>query len=105
MAAIDSNVLKLAPESGAPAYRTAPHNIEAEQALLGAILRIDPRSPSVSKGEKGVGDYTIAKINKYAADGDSKTFGDFAMANGAAGYLDGGTLPVGEGPVPWQQRR
>ncbi|MGX7742932.1 replicative DNA helicase [Rhodopseudomonas parapalustris] len=38
MAASDSNVLKLAPEPGAPAYRTAPHNIEAEQALLGAIL-------------------------------------------------------------------
>ncbi|PPQ45218.1 replicative DNA helicase [Rhodopseudomonas palustris] len=38
MAATDSNVLKLAPEPGAPAYRTAPHNIEAEQALLGAIL-------------------------------------------------------------------
>jgi replicative DNA helicase len=38
MAAIDSNVLKLTPESGAPAYRTAPHNIEAEQALLGAVL-------------------------------------------------------------------
>ncbi|MFZ5736563.1 MAG: replicative DNA helicase [Pseudomonadota bacterium] len=38
MAATDSNVLKLAPEPGAPAYRTAPHNIEAEQALLGAVL-------------------------------------------------------------------
>ncbi|PZA12222.1 replicative DNA helicase [Rhodopseudomonas palustris] len=38
MAASDSNVLKLAPEPGAPAYRTAPHNIEAEQALLGAML-------------------------------------------------------------------
>lgn len=38
MAASDSNVLKLAPEPGTPAFRTAPHNIEAEQALLGAIL-------------------------------------------------------------------
>src|SRR6202040_3175286 len=27
-----------APDSGTPAYRSAPHNIEAEQALLGAIL-------------------------------------------------------------------
>src|SRR6266850_6223068 len=26
------------PEAAAPAYRAAPHNIEAEQALLGAIL-------------------------------------------------------------------
>src|SRR6266481_3267052 len=38
MAVTDSNVLKLAPDSGTPAYRSAPHNIEAEQALLGAIL-------------------------------------------------------------------
>jgi len=38
MAATDSNVLKLAPDATAPAYRSAPHNIEAEQSLLGAIL-------------------------------------------------------------------
>jgi replicative DNA helicase len=38
MALTDSNVLKLAPDPGTPAYRNAPHNIEAEQALLGAIL-------------------------------------------------------------------
>jgi replicative DNA helicase len=38
MPSTDSNVLKLAPEAGTPAFRTAPHNIEAEQSLLGAIL-------------------------------------------------------------------
>jgi replicative DNA helicase len=38
MALTDSNVLKLAPDAGTPAYRSAPHNIEAEQSLLGAIL-------------------------------------------------------------------
>src|SRR3954453_21578461 len=38
MALTDSNVLKLAPDPAAPAYRTAPHNIEAEQSVLGAIL-------------------------------------------------------------------
>ena len=38
MAPLDSNVLKLAPDAGTPAYRSAPHNIEAEQSLLGAIL-------------------------------------------------------------------
>jgi replicative DNA helicase len=38
MALPDSNVLKLAPDAAAPAYRSAPHNIEAEQGLLGAIL-------------------------------------------------------------------
>jgi replicative DNA helicase len=38
MALPDSNVLKLAPDAAAPAYRSAPHNIEAEQGLLGAML-------------------------------------------------------------------
>ena len=37
MAPIDSTARKAAPNS-APLYRIAPHNIEAEQALLGAIL-------------------------------------------------------------------
>ncbi|HEU4806468.1 MAG TPA: DnaB-like helicase N-terminal domain-containing protein, partial [Nitrobacter sp.] len=34
----DSNILKLAPDTATPAYRTAPNNIEAERGLLGAIL-------------------------------------------------------------------
>src|SRR5215471_5077424 len=38
MALPDSNVLKLAPDAATPNYRSAPHNIEAEQSLLGAIL-------------------------------------------------------------------
>src|ERR1700749_4054541 len=38
MAPPDSNVLKLDPAANTPAYRSAPHNIEAEQGLLGAIL-------------------------------------------------------------------
>src|SRR5579883_1029066 len=38
MALTDSTVLKLAPDPATPAYRTAPHNIEAEQGLRGAIL-------------------------------------------------------------------
>jgi replicative DNA helicase len=38
MALTDSNVLKLAPDAGTPVFRSAPHNIEAEQSLLGAIL-------------------------------------------------------------------
>ena len=38
MAAFDSNILKLASDATTPAYRTAPHNIEAERGLLGAIL-------------------------------------------------------------------
>ena len=34
----DSKILKLAPDTATPTYRTAPHNIEAERGLLGAIL-------------------------------------------------------------------
>jgi replicative DNA helicase len=37
MALADSTARKLA-DANAPQYRTAPHNIEAEQALIGAIL-------------------------------------------------------------------
>jgi len=37
MAPLDS-ALRMQPGETAPAYRAAPHNIEAEQALLGAIL-------------------------------------------------------------------
>src|SRR5579883_2304566 len=37
MAPLDSTARRPAPEA-APTYRSAPHNIEAEQALLGAIL-------------------------------------------------------------------
>jgi replicative DNA helicase len=37
MAPLDSTARKQAPEP-APVYRMAPHNIEAEQALLGAVL-------------------------------------------------------------------
>jgi replicative DNA helicase len=38
MAPPDSNVLKLATDATPQPYRSAPHNIEAEQSLLGAIL-------------------------------------------------------------------
>jgi hypothetical protein len=45
-------------------------------SIVTAILRIDPRSPSESKGTKGLGDYTIPAINKFAADGDPSTLGE-----------------------------
>src|ERR1700753_1839578 len=38
MAPPDSNVLKLAPDATPQPFRSAPHNIEAEQSVLGAIL-------------------------------------------------------------------
>jgi hypothetical protein len=45
-------------------------------SIVTAILRIDPRSPSETKGVKGLGDYTIPAINKFAADGDPSTLGE-----------------------------
>ena len=53
-----------------------PGQTQRLDSLIGAILRIDPRSPSVSKGMKGLGDYTIPPANKFAADGDPKTLGE-----------------------------
>ena len=38
MALTDSNILKLTSDTAPAAYRSAPHNIEAEQSLLGAVL-------------------------------------------------------------------
>jgi glucose/sorbosone dehydrogenase len=53
-----------------------PGQTQRLDTLVGAILRLDPRSPSASGGVKGVGDYTIPAINKFAADGDPQTFGE-----------------------------
>ncbi|MBI4474721.1 MAG: PQQ-dependent sugar dehydrogenase [Acidobacteria bacterium] len=53
-----------------------PGQTQRLDTVIGAILRIDPRSPSVSGGMKGLGDYTIPPINKFAADGDPKTLGE-----------------------------
>ncbi len=53
-----------------------PGQTQRLDTLIGAILRIDPRSPSVSGGMKGLGDYTIPSVNTFAADGDPKTFGE-----------------------------
>ena len=53
-----------------------PSQTQRLDSVITAILRIDPRSPSVSKGMKGLGDYTIPPSNKFAADGDPKTLGE-----------------------------
>src|SRR5207302_1232054 len=53
-----------------------PAQTQRLHPVIGAILRIDPRSPSVSGGTKGLGDYTIPPINTFAADGDAKTLGE-----------------------------
>jgi hypothetical protein len=53
-----------------------PGQTQRLDSVIGAILRFDPRSPSVSGGVKGLGDYTIPQANKFAADGDPKTLGE-----------------------------
>jgi hypothetical protein len=53
-----------------------PTTTQRLDSVVGAILRIDPRSPSASGGMKGLGDYTIPASNTFAADGDPKTLGE-----------------------------
>jgi len=53
-----------------------PAQTQRLDSIMTAILRIDPRSPSVTHGVKGLGDYTVPMANKFAADGDPKTLGE-----------------------------
>jgi hypothetical protein len=53
-----------------------PAQTQRLDSIITAILRIDPRSPSVSHGQKGLGDYTIPMANKFAADGNPNTLGE-----------------------------
>lgn len=46
-----------------------PAQTQRLDSIVTATLRIDPRSPSVSGGRKGLGDYTIPMANKFAAMG------------------------------------
>jgi len=74
-----------------------PAQTQRLDSIMTAILRIDPRSPSVSGGEKGLGDYTIPKSNKFAADGDPNTLGEiyaygFRNAHRLSWDLNDGTM-------------
>jgi Glucose / Sorbosone dehydrogenase len=60
---------------GGPNANTASQTQRLD-TIMTAILRFDPRSPSISGGTKGLGDYTIPMANKFAADGDPKTLGE-----------------------------
>ena len=62
--------------NGGGPHANNPGQTQRLDSVIGAILRIDPRSPSVSGGTKGLGDYTIPMANKLAADGDPKTLGE-----------------------------
>ena len=62
--------------NGGGPHANNPGQTQRLDTVIGAILRIDPRAPSVSHGTKGLGDYTIPAINKFAADNDAKTLGE-----------------------------
>ena len=55
---------------------TNPSQTGRLDSVVGAILRIDPRSPSVTGGTKGLGDYAIPAVNMFAADSDPNTLGE-----------------------------
>jgi len=74
-----------------------PGQTQRLDTIVTAILRIDPRSPSESNGIKGLGDYTIPPINRFAADGDPNTLGEiyaygFRNAHRLSWDLSDGTM-------------
>jgi hypothetical protein len=60
---------------GGPNANTASQTQRLD-SIMTAILRFDPRSPKVTGGTKGLGDYTIPTANKFASDGDPATLGE-----------------------------
>jgi len=62
--------------NGAGPHANNPGQTQRLDSVVGAVLRFDPRSPSESRGTKGLGDYTIPMANRFAADGDPKTLGE-----------------------------
>jgi hypothetical protein len=83
--------------NGGGPHANNPGQTQRLDSVIGAILRIDPRSPSVSKGVKGLGDYTIPPSNKFAADNDPKTLGEiyaygFRNAHRLSWDLQDGTM-------------
>jgi hypothetical protein len=83
--------------NGGGPHANNPGQTQRLDSVIGAILRIDPRSPSVSGGVKGLGDYTIPPSNKFAADNDPKTLGEiyaygFRNAHRLSWDLSDGTM-------------
>jgi hypothetical protein len=60
---------------GGPNANTASQTQRLD-SIMTAILRFDPRSPTVTGGVKGLGDYTIPAANRFASDGDPNTLGE-----------------------------
>jgi hypothetical protein len=55
--------------NGGGPNQSNPTQTQRLDSIITAILRIDPRSPSVTGGRKGLGDYTVPTANKFAAGG------------------------------------
>src|SRR4051812_6861730 len=53
-----------------------PMQTQRLDSTMTAILRFDPRSPFVTHGLKGLGDYTIPMSNKFAAVKDPNVLGE-----------------------------
>ena len=62
--------------NGGGSNASNPAQTQRLDSIMTAILRIDPRAPSVSGGVKGLGDYTIPMANTFAADRDPNTLGE-----------------------------
>ena len=62
--------------NGGGPHASNPLQTQRLDSIMTAILRIDPRSPAVTRGVKGLGDYTIPMANRFAADGDPNTLGE-----------------------------
>lgn len=60
---------------GGPNSNTASQTQRLD-SIMTSILRFDPRSPRVTGGVKGLGDYTVPPSNTFAADGDPNTLGE-----------------------------
>lgn len=83
--------------NGGGPHAQNPSQTQRLDSVIGAILRFDPRSPSQTKGVKGLGDYTVPPTNRFAADGDPKTLGEiyaygFRNAHRLSWDMSDGTL-------------
>ncbi|WP_197526760.1 PQQ-dependent sugar dehydrogenase [Botrimarina colliarenosi] len=61
-----------------------PGQLQRLDSLASSLIRIDPRSPSVTGGQAGIGDYTIPSDNPFV-DGDPNTLDEiyaFGFRNG-----------------------
>ena len=81
---------------GGPNSRN-PEQTQRLDTVITAVLRIDPRRPEQTGGEKGLGDYTIPSANPFAGDEDSATLGEiyaygFRNAHRLSWDLDDGTM-------------